>query len=221
VGDTEGRSGLKTGTHRVSPGQCVVSLAEASGHFWQTIWEHPGNTELRRLRGRPNMLVPGDEVFIPPLRGKSVTAGAGQRHVFRRKGVPTFLHLRIAYMGQARAHKPCLLKIAGRELTGMTDKDGLLTIALPRGASIGELTVGEGEDARTHRVHVGELQPPQSLVGIQERLHNLGFATGELNGRLSPATQKALRDFQRQWGLAETGTPDAQTQARLVEQHGC
>src|SRR5262249_9746305 len=145
----------------------------------------------------------------------------GRNHVFRRKGVPTFLHVRCTLFGRARAGVPWVLRVDNRKLTGVTDGDGWLAAALPRGAHEGELTVGVGDAAQTMRVLVGELQPPTTLAGVRARLNNLGLGGGSGDGPLDDELRRALREFQHRNQLTESGEPDEPTRRKLVERYGC
>jgi N-acetylmuramoyl-L-alanine amidase len=81
--------------HIVQQGECVSSIAEDYGFFWQTIWNHPENSALKQARGEPNVLEPGDEVVIPDKTLKEQNCPSDQRHSFRRKGTPAKLRLRL------------------------------------------------------------------------------------------------------------------------------
>ena len=80
--------------HKVSQGECIDSIALAYGFFPSTLWIHESNSELRSLRKDPNILLPGDEVFIPDLQPGEESGATDQRHSFLRKGVPAKLKLR-------------------------------------------------------------------------------------------------------------------------------
>src|SRR4051794_29578662 len=58
--------------HIVEQGDTIVALAERHGLFARTLWEHPQNAALRDLRARMDVLLPGDEVYIPDRRDKVV-----------------------------------------------------------------------------------------------------------------------------------------------------
>jgi N-acetylmuramoyl-L-alanine amidase len=56
--------------HNVVQGDCVLSIAEQYGFFWETVWNHPSNAELKKKREDPAILYPGDVVFVPEKRLK-------------------------------------------------------------------------------------------------------------------------------------------------------
>lgn len=57
---------------------------------------------------------------------------------------------------------------------------------------------------------------PETLRRMQEALAALGHYTMTPDGRFGPGTEAALRRFQAESGLAETGAPDADTLVRLL-----
>jgi hypothetical protein len=79
----------------VQQGDCISSIAEEYGFFWRTIWNDPQNAELKRKRKDPNLLMPGDEIFIPDKTVKTETGATEQRHKFVKKGVPAKLRIKI------------------------------------------------------------------------------------------------------------------------------
>ncbi len=79
--------------HKVLSGDCIHSIADAHGHFWETVWSHPDNSDLRRKRETPAVLQPGDEVVVPDIRVESESAATDKKHRFRRRGVPVILRI--------------------------------------------------------------------------------------------------------------------------------
>ena len=53
-------------------------------------------------------------------------------------------------------------------------------------------------------------------VEVQECLAHLKLYGGELDGKIGPRSQEAIKAFQRTWKLAETGTVDARTERTLA-----
>src|SRR5690349_3848456 len=122
--------------HVVSEGDCILSLSEANGLFWETLWDAPENADLKSKRNDPNSLLEGDSVFIPDLREKKVSVQTGATYKFKRKGVPGKLALRIAFPnGEPRADVRFKLTIDGVEQSGVTDSDGYIKVTLPCGAA--------------------------------------------------------------------------------------
>lgn len=81
--------------HVVGQGDCISSIAESYGLFWETIWNHAQNAELKRNRQDPNVLAPGDEVFLPEKEPKEEPCAVDLRHRFKKKGVPAKLRMKI------------------------------------------------------------------------------------------------------------------------------
>jgi hypothetical protein len=203
--------------YAVRQGDCITSIAEQFGHFWTTIWEHPGNAGLKAARKDPNTLVPGDIVFVPDVRPKQEARATDAKHRFRKRGIPAICRIQVFDEEEPRANQAYRFQIDGRVHEGTTDEDGVLEVPLPPRARSGKLTIGE-EKAVYHFVF-GVLEPVDTVRGAQIRLANLGFYRGRDHGVLDEATHAALLAFQYRFELEQTGELDGATQARLLEIH--
>ena len=204
--------------HTVESGECMTSIADQHGFFWETLWELPENAELREKRKDPNTLVPGDSVYIPDLREKEVERKTGRTWRFRRKGIPAQVRLQL-FNGEApRANEEYEFEVEGRDKQeGKTDSDGVLVVYVPPSALTGKLTIGP--DNQVYEFDFGKLQPIDTVEGVQARLNNLGYACGEVNGEMNDETKAAIEQFQRRFRLDPTGEADEATQAKLFEIH--
>jgi len=66
-----------------------------------------------------------------------------------------------------------------------------------------------------------ETTPDSNISGVQQRLNNLGFDAGDVDGQLlvGSSTERALKLFQKTFGLPETGRADPATLAKLKIVH--
>jgi N-acetylmuramoyl-L-alanine amidase len=206
-------SPVGSGAYVVRDGDCMSSIASATGHFWETLWNLRENTELRNARQDPNVLLPGDRVFIPQLREKQETCASGRVHRFRRRGVPERLRFRILRYGEPRRKEPFVLLIrtegSDQTIEGTTDNDGLLDVFVPPGATEATLVFWD----ETIELKIGHLNPANSVQGVAARLRNLGFL---LEAEPTDASvEEAIRAFQRSRRLRATGKLGALTTAAL------
>lgn len=198
----------------------MPTVALRSGHFWETIWKHPDNAALSEMRKDATILVPGDIVVVPPLRMKNLVRATGARHVFRRRGVPSRFSLQLFDRGEPRAGKTYRLRLDdGRELHGKLDDTGTLDVFLDATVTSAVLFVGDGDDAEEFDVEIGRLRPLDAVDGVQQRLKNLGYYQGPLDGVFTAAVADAIRIFQAIAGCTVTGELDDATRDALAVVH--
>lgn len=206
------------GEHVVRDGDCITSIAAATGHFWRTIWDDSKNAELRKLRKDPNVLLEGDRVHVPPLREKWEPVMTEMRHHFRRLTEPAVIRLICQRDDEPLGNLPYTLEIDGRELPGgETDPEGKIVRPIPCTARRGRVAIPS--EAWERELALGRLDPVEDVTGVQQRLNNLGYACAE-DGEWDDRCAAALGMFQERVGLNPTGEPDDDTRERLRSLHG-
>ena len=71
-------------TYTVKQGDHLVGIAEENGfHDYRILWDHPQNAELKKKRQNPNILYPGDQVFVPDAEVREETRSTNQKHTFQ------------------------------------------------------------------------------------------------------------------------------------------
>jgi len=210
-----------TGEYVVGYGECCSSIALKTGHYWQTIWEHPDNAEVRGLRKLPNVLKKGDRLHIPEKQPKTESGEAEMRHRFVRRGEPSWFRVTLLQYDCPRSNQKYIFDADGAQRPGCTDPDGKVDEPIRGSTRIVKLIFGETEDDREVLVFdLGGLEPITEIAGVQARLSHLGFDPGPVGGKINEATRAALLKFQEKNGLPTTGEPDEETRAELVKQHG-
>lgn len=203
----------------VKQGDCISSIAFKYGFFPETIWNDSKNSELKQERKDPNVLLPGDEVYIRDKEEKKESRPPEKRHRFKRKGVPEKLRLQfLDEEDKPRANLHYTLEIDGEFSEDKTDKDGKVEISIPPNAQAGSITLTEsGEE---YELQLGDLDPVTEITGVQARLRNLGFYEGEIDGKTSEELEQAIKDFQKEKGLDPTGKLDESFRQKLEKAYG-
>lgn len=210
-------------THQVQQGECLVSIAESYGFFWETLWNLPENKPIRDTRRDPTVLLPGDVVTIPDKTVKEYVRPTGARHTFRVKNVPARLNIRLQDEGgRARSGLAYVLTVDGVEKRGVTDGDGAVLQSIPPLARGGTLVVTDSESGEdeSYELDLGHLDPLDTVAGAQARMKQIGAYYGTVSNTMTLPFVMALKAFQESRGLRPTGELDASTQAALRETHG-
>lgn len=202
--------------HTVGQGDSIPSLAHDNGHFWETLWNHPENAELKGKRKNPNILNPGDEVEIPELRMKDFSGGTDTRHKFVRKGVPAKLKMQLFLLGEPRRNEPYTLILDNEIINGTTDGDGNIEQPIKPNAKGGVLKLNGGKEE--YPVNIGHLNPTDTIHGIKQRLNNLGYYCNESDEE-DEQFSEALTQFQGDQKLPQTGKLDDATRAKIESLH--
>lgn len=208
------------GDYVVQDGDCISSIAVKSGHFWETIWNDPANSELKQIRKDPNVLLPSDRVTIPPIRRRDENGATEKRHRFRRLGEPSRLRLQFKMFGEPRANEPFRIDVDGRTIKeGRLDGDGCLDVGISGNARMARVLVGEDEDLELFELQLGGVDPVADLRGVRERLFNLGYPCPQGTGELDNPTRIAIAAFQKDQHLPLSGDLDETTRQALLKVH--
>ena len=211
--------------HTVQQGECLSSVAKQY-HLsdYRLIYDHPENAEFKRRRPDPNIIYPGDVLFIPDKELKEVPRPTDNKHKFKLKEQLVLLRIVVKDdQDHPYANKRYQLTVDDTQFDGRTNGQGLLEQKIPADATDGELKVWTGQDDRIDfhgwKLSLGHLDPVETVTGVQARLNNLGFYCGAVDGIVGPMTSEALRDFQGKERLQQTGQIDATTRNRLKSKH--
>jgi hypothetical protein len=119
--------------------------------------------------------------------------------------------------GEPLVNRPYVLTLPdGTRRDGALDREGRLHEQLPLGTERLRLDVAQ----RCFELEVTGLPPPSTIKGAQERLNQLNYFVGDVDGDLGGFTTQALERFQRDHGLQVSAKLDEATARMLREVHG-
>jgi hypothetical protein len=212
--------------YTVQQGDHLSKIAKDNGFTdYTVIWDHPNNSDLKKLRQNPNILLPGDEVFIPDMEQKQESGATDKKHTFTvdKKTLKLRLVLEDIY------EKPivgaqCALRVEDQISQLTTDGNGKLEQEIPLDATDAYLVI-RGDQTPfandTIYIKIGHLDPLDEISGQVARLNNLGYSAGALDGSDTEAFNSAVEEFQCDNNLAVDGICGPNTQSKLKQVHGC
>ncbi|MBL9031152.1 MAG: peptidoglycan-binding protein [Phycisphaerae bacterium] len=209
--------------HTIQQGEHITRIALDHGFTDPAvIWDHAQNKALKDLRKNPNVLAPGDKLFIPDKSLRTEERPTENSHKFR-------LHtrgLRLVVTIHKPDHSPLkdtpiVLEVEGTRRELKTDTHGRINEYVPAHAESARLKYKE-DPALPETVvdlKIGHLDPADTPAGQRARLHNLGYDTGDPD---NPADLKtAVEEFQLEFGLKVDGIIGPKTINALIKAHGC
>jgi len=210
--------------YMVVEGDHISSIAKDNGFpDYHTIWDHANNADIKKQRDNPNVLNPGDMLFIPDKEQKEESGNTEKRHTFVVKKEPLKLRLVLEDMYEKPiANATYALLVEGVVTQHKTDGKGHIEQDIPPDAQEATLVI-RGEETPFADVpipvKIGHLDPVEEVSGQVARLNNLGYFPGD--GTDDDAFESAVEEFQCDHGLSIDGICSPSTQAKLKKVHGC
>jgi N-acetylmuramoyl-L-alanine amidase len=217
--------------HTVKQGETLSRIAKQYGFATAAkIYDDPNNQDFRQQRSNPDVIYPGDKVFIPEKIPASFIVATNQKHTFRVKREKEIYRTRIRLEDESddslAGHK-AILVMGDEALESKIETDGFVEWKLPKlivhSAKI-QLFIDDGHsDKITHEidVEIGSLDPISEGSGVQARLNALGFHCGEVDDKLRKKSEQAIKEFQTAKQLTVDGIAGPITQAELENHYGC
>jgi N-acetylmuramoyl-L-alanine amidase len=212
--------------YTVKQGDHLSKIAKDNGFIdYTVIWDHPHNADLKKLRQNPNILLPGDQLFIPDMEQKQEPGATDKKHTFTvdKKTLKLSLVLKDIYE-KPIAGAQCALLVDGQVYQLTTDGSGKLEQEIPLDAKDGTLTIRGDQTPFANEIipiKIGHLDPIDEVSGQVGRLNNLGYSAGPLDGSDTGAFQSAIEEFQCDNNLTVDGICGPQTQSKLKDIYGC
>jgi N-acetylmuramoyl-L-alanine amidase len=216
--------------HTVVQGEYLSGIAKKYGFSsYKVIWDHPKNAELKKQRQNPNVIFPGDQLFIPEKGKKQVGASTAERHRFILKAE----NLKLRLVLEDLYEKPidnaqCELRIENETFSLRTDGKGKIEKDIKAGARSAVLTIKDPQTPINEIVipiKIGDMDPVDKESGQKARLNNLGYFAGPFEGKPEDENKalflSAVEEFQCDHGLGVDGKCGPATQAKLKQVHGC
>lgn len=211
--------------YTVQQGDCLSSLAKAFGFAsFHSIYDHANNAAFRQLRPNPNVLLPGDQLYIPDKKLRAEAVSTDDTHRFQVKATKTMIRVvAVDPSGQPLKQRAYTLIVGTTKTKGQTGSDGLIEAEIEADVSEGTLSVagpGAKDPPFVRELSLGSLDPATEVSGAQGRLRNLGFDCGEPDGVVDDDAAGAIAAFQRCYGLQVDGALGATVQDKLKLTHG-
>lgn len=214
-------------TYTVKQGDFLAKIAANFGFANQmTIWDDPKNANLKQKRKNPNVLFPGDELFIPDKKQKQESGPTEQKIRFELKHSKLILRLILedAY-NKPIANAQCELTVNSETHKLTSDAKGKVEKEIPPKSEKATLLVKDAKTPVNNQVIpilIGHLDPIDTLTGQKARLNNLGYFAGLLDKEDQNLFRSAVEEFQCEH-MAKSdvdGKCGPKTQAKLLEVYG-
>jgi Putative peptidoglycan binding domain len=214
------------GNYRVKQGDHLCSIAKGFGFSEiDTIWNDPNNAQLKQQRGNPNVLAPGDQLYIPDreLRIEPCSTDLKHKFVAHKPALKLRLVLEDLYE-KPIANASCDLVLDGQLIEITTDAAGRIEQPIGPDTKGGVVIV---HDAQTPyqddqiAFKIGYLDPVDQVSGQVGRLENLGYNPGDGTPGTADQFESAVEEFQCDNSLNVDGICGPDTQAKLKQIHGC
>ena len=213
--------------HIVKDGEHLSGIAAQHGFSsFKTVWEHPENADLKNERKNPNILNPGDKVFIPDKEIKEESRSTDAKHRFEADTERLVLRVKVLDLMDRPRGEPCTASMDSGDFPLFEVNDHILAGTISSDAQTGELffPIADQSDIKIP-IFVGGLNPIKEVSGQQQRLNNLGYFAGfdvHSTAQLKFAIEEFQCDHLKECKLKKpTGDMDDHTRDALEKAYGC
>ncbi len=171
--------------HKVQQGEYLAKIAARYGFTnYRTIWNHPKNAQLKQKRRSPNVLYPGDMLFVPDREERVEARSTTKVHTFVAPQRTVLLRIVVKDVDDKPiGNADYVLNFRGKTSAASADKNGLIEEQIDiKQSHVGTLTVSNTRNVFDVQlgIKVGDLNPVEMPSGQMARLNNLGYFAGRL-----------------------------------------
>lgn len=213
-------------TYTVKQGDHLFGIAEENGfHDYSILWDDAQNATLKQTRQNPNILLPGDQVFVPDPEIREESRPTNQRHKFQVNTEKLQLRLVLQDIYEKPiAAAQCNLIVDG-DLHKLTSSGtGLIELPISPSAKQAVLIIDSDQtpfEKVEIPIKIGHLDPIDTLSGQKARLNNLGYFAGNVTGPADDQFESAVEEFQCDNSIGVDGKCGPTTQSKLKQVYGC
>jgi hypothetical protein len=212
--------------YTVKQGDHLSSIAKAFGFSdYCTIWNDSNNSALKQKRQSPNVLYPGDLLYVPDRQLRVEARNTDKRHTFVAHRPIVKLRLVLEDLFERPiVNADCDLLLENELLHLTTDGRGQIEQQIRPDIHSALLII---KDAQTPfkdeeiPIRIGHLDPVEEVSGQVARLNNLGYFAGDAAISDSDQFRSAVEEFQCDNSLKVDGICGPGTQTKLKQVHGC
>ena len=216
-----------TQQHTVAQGETLLRIAKQYGYQTsKALYNHPSNAEFKALRPDPNLIYPGDKITIPPKKEKFIPLRTNSINSFVVQNEKEYFRLQVSYDdGDDITGKRVVLNIGSQTIDTVLQSDGLIEVELNNNDALTGnvdlyLKAGETTPTKSFAVQIGNLDPIDTLSGVQGRCNSLGFDCGKVDGINGAKTKAGVKGFQFVHGLEVDAIAGKKTKAKLKQVYG-
>lgn len=214
-------------THTVAQGETLTRIAKQYKYgSVEALYNHPDNAEFKKLRPNPDIIFEGDEITIPDITPKKMSARSGKTHIFCVKQPKEFFRMQVESLsGKPLSNTRIVVDMGDEKIDTATDGEGMLEIEMTKGtecdAKLDVYTTPDAEEPDfSFEAKLTHLDPVEELSGVQARCTALGFDCGVADGIMGAKTRAGVKEFQARYKLDVDGVPGPKTKAKLQEVYG-
>jgi hypothetical protein len=200
----------------VKQGDYLTQLAHDLGFDKDAVWNDEKNAELKAKRPNPDILYPGDILYVPDKPPEPSPMAQGTSNGYSAD-VPTVKVTLVLGGEQPLANQPCEVDGLPSTSSGSTDGNGEIAFDVP--VNVREFTITFTQVEYAYRVLVANIDPATEESGIRTRLWNLGFYRRAADPEDADAFSAAVSAFQQQHNLPVTGAVDDATREAIASEH--